>query len=122
VIRDVGRVLGISLQTVDSITKKHTRSAWASPYRLKRRLRPFPELEWLKTTSDPKLKELIQYSLVLEGLNRHPSTHAAGVVIAPGDISDYVPLYQTPQTELMTQFDKDYLEKAGLLKIDMLGL
>jgi DNA polymerase III alpha subunit len=42
------------------------------------------ELEWLKTTSDPKLKELIQYSLVLEGLNRHPSTHAAGVVIAPG--------------------------------------
>jgi DNA polymerase III subunit alpha len=121
VIRDVGRVLGISLQTVDSITK-NIPVQLGKPLSLKEAIETVPELEWLKTTSDPKLKELIQYSLVLEGLNRHPSTHAAGVVIAPGDISDYVPLYQTPQTELMTQFDKDYLEKTGLLKIDMLGL
>jgi len=121
VIRDVGRVLGISLQTIDSITK-NIPVIEGKPMSLSEALEKVPELEWLKTTNDPKLKELVRYALILEGLNRHPSTHAAGVVIAPGDISDYVPLYQTPQTELMTQYDKDYLEKAGLLKIDMLGL
>ncbi len=121
VIRDVGRVLGISLQTIESITK-NIPVIEGKPMSLSEALEKVPELEWLKTTNDPKLKELVRYALTLEGLNRHPSTHAAGVVIAPGDISDYVPLYQTPQTELMTQYDKDYLEKAGLLKIDMLGL
>ncbi len=120
VIRDVARVLGISLQTVDSITK-NIPVHQGKPLPLREALE-IPELEWLKNTTDPKLKELVEYALVLEGLNRHPSTHAAGIVIAPGDISDYVPLYQTPQTELMTQYDKDYLEKAGLLKVDILGL
>ncbi|MCX7761664.1 MAG: DNA polymerase III subunit alpha [Candidatus Kryptonium sp.] len=120
VIRDVARVLGISLQTVDSITK-NIPVHQGKPLPLSEALEQ-PELEWLKNTTDPKLKELVKYALILEGLNRHPSTHAAGIVIAPGDISDYVPLYQTPQTELMTQYDKDYLEKAGLLKVDMLGL
>ncbi|CUS88029.1 DNA polymerase-3 subunit alpha [Candidatus Kryptonium thompsonii] len=120
VIRDVARVLGISLQTVDSITK-NIPVHQGKPLPLSEALET-PELEWLKNTTDPKLKELVRYALILEGLNRHPSTHAAGIVIAPGDISDYVPLYQTPQTELMTQYDKDYLEKAGLLKVDILGL
>lgn len=121
VIRDVARVLGISLQVVDSITK-NIPVHLGKPLSLSEALEKVPELEWLKTTTDPKIRELVRYALVLEGLNRHPSTHAAGIVIAPGDISDYVPLYQTPQTELMTQYDKDYLEKAGLLKIDILGL
>jgi len=120
VVRDVARVLGISLQVVDSITK-NIPVQLGKPLPLNEALER-PELEWLKNTTDPKLKELVKYALILEGLNRHPSTHAAGIVIAPGDISDYVPLYQTPQTELMTQYDKDYLEKAGLLKVDMLGL
>jgi DNA polymerase-3 subunit alpha len=55
-------------------------------------------------------------------MNRGAGMHAAGVVIAPGNISDYVPLYKTPQTEMMTQYNMKDLETAGLLKMDFLGL
>jgi DNA polymerase-3 subunit alpha len=120
-LKDVGRVLGVPLGTIESITKlipvvlgKVTPLAEA--------LETVPDLKWVKESTDSKIKELIEYSLVLEGLSRNVSTHAAGVVIAPGDISDYVPLYKTPQTEAMTQFNMKDLETAGLLKIDILGL
>ncbi len=55
-------------------------------------------------------------------MNRNAGMHAAGVVIAPGNISDFVPLYKTPQTEVMTQYNMKDLETAGLLKMDFLGL
>jgi DNA polymerase-3 subunit alpha len=121
VLKDVGRVIGVPLSTTESITKlipviqgKVTPLADA--------IETISELKWVKESNDPKIKELIEISQVLEGMNRNASTHAAGVVIAPGPISDYVPLFKTPQTELMTQYNMIDLEDAGLLKMDFLGL
>ncbi|HXF99297.1 MAG TPA: DNA polymerase III subunit alpha [Bacteroidota bacterium] len=121
VLKDVGRVLGIPLSTIDSITKQiPVELGKVRP--LQEALDTIPELKWVKESPDPKIRTLVDVSLVLEGMNRSASTHAAGVVIAPGNISDYVPLYKTPQTELMTQYDMTDLETAGLLKMDFLGL
>jgi len=121
VIKDVGRVLGIPLSVVDSITKCIP-SIQGRVMPLSEALRKVPELHWLNETKDVKLRNLIDYSLVLEGLHRNSSTHAAGVVIAPGDLTDYVPIYKTPQTDVMTQYNMKDLEDAGLLKIDLLGI
>ena len=121
VIKDVGRVLGIPLSTIDSITKQiPVFQGKVTP--VAEALETIPELKWMKESPDEKIKLLIDTALVLEGMNRNVSTHAAGVVIAPGDISDYVPMYKTPQTDLMTQYNMKDLEDAGLLKMDFLGL
>jgi len=121
VLKDVGRVLGVPLSTIDSITKQiPVELGKVRP--LADALESIAELKWVKESSDPKIKMLVEASLVLEGMNRNASTHAAGVVIAPGSISDYVPLYKTPQTETMTQYNMKDLETAGLLKMDFLGL
>ena len=121
VLKDVGRVLGIPLNTIDSITKEiPVELGKVRP--LADALDTIPALKWVKESSDPKIKTLIDASLVLEGMNRGAGMHAAGVVIAPGNISDYVPLYKTPQTEMMTQYNMKDLETAGLLKMDFLGL
>ncbi len=121
VIKDVGRVLGIPLSTVESITKQiPVFQGRVTP--IKEAINTIPELKWLKTSNDPKIRDLIKISTVIEGMNRNVSTHAAGVVIAPGPVSDYVPLYKTPQTELMTQYNMKDLEDAGMLKMDFLGL
>ncbi len=121
VIKDVGRVLGIPLSTVESITKQiPVFQGRVMP--VKEAINTIPELKWLKTSNDPKIRDLIKISTVLEGMNRNVSTHAAGVVIAPGPVSDYIPLYKTPQTELMTQYNMKDLEDAGMLKMDFLGL
>jgi DNA polymerase III subunit alpha len=121
VLKDVGRVLGVPLSTIDSITKQiPVEQGRVRP--LADALESVPELRWVKESSDPKIKLLVDASLVLEGMNRNASTHAAGVVIAPGSISDFVPLFKTPQTEVMTQYNMKDLETAGLLKMDFLGL
>lgn len=121
VIKDVGRVLGIPLSTVESITKQiPVFQGRVTP--IQEAVNTIPELAWLKTSNDPKIRDLIKISVVLEGMNRNVSTHAAGVVIAPGPVSDYVPLYKTPHTELMTQYNMKDLEDAGMLKMDFLGL
>lgn len=121
VLKDVGRVLGIPLSILESITKQiPVVQGKVTP--LAEVLEKNPELKWVKESTDPKIKDLITISLVLEGLNRNASTHAAGVVIAPGPIIDYVPLFKTPSTELMTQYSMNDLEAAGLLKMDLLGL
>ncbi len=121
VLKDVGRVLGVPLSTIDSITKQiPVEQGKVRP--LAEALESIPELKWIKESADPKIKMLVDASLVLEGMNRNASTHAAGVVIAPGAISDYVPLFKTPQTEVMTQYNMKDLETAGLLKMDFLGL
>jgi DNA polymerase-3 subunit alpha len=121
VLKDVGRVLGIPLSTIDSITKEiPVEQGKVRP--LKDALETIPELKWVKESNDTKIRTLIDASLVLEGMNRGAGMHAAGVVIAPGNISDYVPLYKTPQTEIMTQYNMKDLETAGLLKMDFLGL
>ena len=121
VLKDVGRVLGIPLSTVESVTKLiPVEQGKVRP--LKEAIETIPELKWVKDSDDPKIRTLVEVSLTLEGLNRGAGMHAAGVVIAPGVISDYVPLYRTPQTEVMTQYNMKDLEAAGLLKMDFLGL
>lgn len=121
VLKDVGRVLGIELSVIDSITKLIP-SEQGKVYELDKALNTIPELKSVRDSKDPKIKELIEISRVLEGMNRNASMHASGVVIAPGDITDYVPLYATPQTKPMTQFYMNDLETVGLLKMDFLGL
>jgi DNA polymerase-3 subunit alpha len=121
VLKDVGRVLGIPLSTIDSITKQiPVEQGKVRP--LADALETIPDLKWVKESTDPKVRTLVEASLVLEGMNRNASMHAAGVVIAPGNISDYVPLYKTPATEVMTQYNMKDLEAVGLLKMDFLGL
>jgi DNA polymerase III subunit alpha len=131
VIKDVGRVLGIPLNVVESITKQipvkmgkvqPLRYAFGLEYDKSGKWSPVRELDWVKKSDDPKIRKLIEYSIILEGLNRNVGMHAAGVVIAPSDTSDYVPLYKSPNTELMTMYNMGDLELAGLLKMDFLGL
>src|SRR4029077_18456198 len=72
--------------------------------------------------SDEKLKDLMAVALRLEGLARHASTHAAGVVISPQPLTELVPVYKTNRDEITTQYDMTALERIGLLKMDFLGL
>jgi DNA polymerase III subunit alpha len=121
VLKDVGRVLGIPLSTIESITKQIP-VVLGKVTPLEEALESIPDLRWVKESTDEKMQLLVETAKILEGMNRNASTHAAGIVIAPGDISDFVPLYKTPQTELMTQYNMKDLESAGLLKMDFLGL
>lgn len=121
VLKDVGRVLGIPLSTINSITKQiPVILGRVTP--LQEAIETIPDLRWVKESNDPKIKQLIEYSLVLEGTNRNVGTHAAGVVIAPDDIMKFVPLYKTPSTDVITQYEYKSLEEIGLLKMDFLGL
>ncbi len=121
VLKDVGRVLGVPLSLTESITKQiQVVQGRVTP--LAEAINTVPDLKWVKESRDERIRELVKISLVLEGMNRNASTHAAGVVIAPGPLMDYVPLYKTPQTDLMTQYNMIDLEDAGLLKMDFLGL
>ena len=119
VIRDVGRVLGMSYGEVDKIAKLVPNELNIT---LDRALKLNPELSEISHSS-PTHKNLIDYSKVLEGCHRHASTHAAGVVIAPGPLTDYVPLFKNSSTgDIATQVDMNGLEDLGLLKMDFLGL
>ena len=120
VLKDVGRVLGIPHTTINEITKE-IQVKFGRVQKLKDAIQN-PELRWIGESNDPKIRKLIDYSLVLEGFCRGASTHAAGVVIAPGPLVDYIPLYKTPTTGLASQYTMKYLEDAGLLKMDFLGL
>jgi DNA polymerase-3 subunit alpha len=121
VLKDVGRVLGVPLSVIEPITKQIP-LVLGKVTPLEEAIETVPELRAIKESGDEKIKLMIDSALVLEGMNRNVSTHAAGIVIAPGDISDYVPMFKTPQTELMTQYNMKDLEEAGLLKMDFLGL
>ena len=119
VLRDVGRVLGMSYGEVDRIAKLVPNELNIT---LDRALKLNPELREISSQS-PIHKNLIDYSQTLEGCHRHASTHAAGVVIAPGPLTDYVPLFQNSSTgDIATQVDMNGLEDLGLLKMDFLGL
>ena len=119
VIRDVGRVLGMPYMDVDKIAKM-------IPDDLKMTIKKAQELNKdLKelVARDNNCKKLIKYSQKLEGLHRHASTHAAGIVIAPGALMNYVPLFKNPAThDITTQIEMNSLEDIGLLKVDFLGL
>ncbi|GAB4255744.1 MAG: DNA polymerase III subunit alpha [Deferrisomatales bacterium] len=118
VIRDVGRVMGLSFGEVDRIAK-------LVPARLGITLREaLDEEPRLREAmdQDPKIGELIRHALKLEGLNRHASTHAAGIVIANRPLVDYLPLYKGKEGETVTQFAMKSVESIGLIKFDFLGL
>jgi len=122
VIRDVARVLKIPIPTVNNITK-HIPSKFGKVYTIDQSLKEVPELKWVKDSEEPQIKELIKYARVLEGMNRNASKHAAGVVITPGDVSEYVPLANAvSQQEIVTQYNMKDIENVGLLKMDFLGL
>lgn len=121
VLKDVARVLGIPLSVVEPVTKQiPVNQGKVMP--IAEALEAVPELKSFRDTKDSKIRTLIDVSKVLEGMNRNASTHAAGVVIAPAAISNFVPMFKSPSTELMTQYTMKDLEDAGLLKMDFLGL
>ena len=115
-VRDVGRVLGYSYGEIDRIAKMIPTTINIS---LDEALEQSLELS---EAASGEYKEVIELSKTLEGMNRHASTHAAGVVIAPGNLTDYVPLYRSPQGDVTSQYDMKGLEELGLLKLDFLGL
>jgi len=118
VVRDVGRVLGMPYSDVDKIAKM---IPFAVGMTLEQALKDNGDLKELYD-KDERVKKLINLSRPLEGLARHASTHAAGVVIAPSDLTDYVPLFKSNKDEVTTQFDMKMVEEIGLLKMDFLGL
>lgn len=118
-IRDVGRALDIPYGEVDKIAKLVPNTLNIT---IEDTLKAEPQMKHLYDTS-PRVKELIDTAIRLEGLCRHASTHAAGVVISPTPLTDYTPLYKNPSDgSIVTQFDMGSIEKIGLLKFDFLGL
>src|SRR5262245_2504581 len=120
VIRDVGRALNLPYADVDRIAKL---VPFALDATIDKALAEVPQLREMYETDGPG-HELLEIGRKLEGLTRHASTHAAGVVISPRPIVEYAPLYQAgPEAEgITTGFAKDEIEEVGLLKMDFLGL
>jgi DNA polymerase III subunit alpha len=118
VVRDVGRVMGISYADVDRIAKMIPPDPNLT---LKDALESEAELKSLYQ-NDQQIRQLITTALVLEGLNRHASIHAAGVVIADKPLDNYMPLFKTQDDQITTGYSMSLLEKIGLLKVDFLGL
>ncbi|HJB67118.1 MAG TPA: DNA polymerase III subunit alpha [Candidatus Mailhella merdavium] len=118
VVRDVGRALGMSFSDTTRIAKLIPTDLKIT---LKKALAEVPELADLYK-NDPAIKKLFDISMRLEGLSRHASTHAAGVVVADLDMDDYLPLFKGKKDELVAQFDMKNVEKVGLVKFDFLGL
>ncbi|KAB2923669.1 MAG: DNA polymerase III subunit alpha [Bacteroidetes bacterium] len=121
VLKDVARVLGIPLPVVEGITKQIP-TVLGKVMPIQEALDTLPDLKPFRESTDPKIQQMFEVAKVLEGMNRNAGMHAAGVVIAPEPLVNFVPMYKTPSTELMTQFTMKDLEEAGLLKMDFLGL
>ena len=117
-VKDVGRAMNIPYGEVDRLAKLIPTTLGIE---LKDALEQAPQLK-AAINSDEKLKDLMAVALRLEGLSRHASTHAAGVVISPRPLTDIVPVYKTNRDEITTQYDMNALERIGLLKMDFLGL
>ncbi|MBF0321262.1 MAG: DNA polymerase III subunit alpha, partial [Nitrospirae bacterium] len=118
-IRDVGRALAMPYSEVDKIAKLIPATLNIT---IKEGLEAEPELRNAYAKSED-VRRLLDIAMRLEGLCRHASTHAAGVVISPTPLTDYTPLYKHPSEDaVITQFDMNSIEKIGLLKFDFLGL
>jgi len=117
VLKDAGRALDMPYGDVDKLAKLVPLTLNIS---LEEALKQSPQLEAAR--KDEKVKELIEVALRLEGLARHASTHAAGVVISPQPLTEIVPLYKSSKDEITTQYDMNALGRIGLLKMDFLGL
>jgi len=121
VLKDTGRVLQMPYGQVDRLAKlipNHPTDPWT----LERALNGVSELA-AEYRGDAQVRRLFDLAMKLEGLPRHASTHAAGVVIGDRPLAELVPLYRDPRSEMpVTQFDMKYVEGAGLVKFDFLGL
>jgi len=118
VIRDVGRVLNIPYAEVDRIAKLVPEGPNVS---LDRAIEDEPELRRMEQ-GDPHVRKLLSIARALEGLARHASIHASGVVISDKPLVEYLPLFKGANEEVMTQFTMDQIERLGLIKFDFLGL
>ena len=119
VVRDVGRVLGMSFGEVDRIAKQVPTELKIT---LDKAIERVPELQQIAQASGNEGK-LVEYARKLEGMARHASVHACAVIIAPGELTDYVPLYRAPKDgTITTQFVGETCMDIGLLKMDILGL
>jgi len=132
-IKDVGRVLGFTPVETDQLAKLIPNQPNFS-LEVKDAVEQIPEVKKLYETDD-RYRQLLDYAIALEGLSRHTGVHAAGVVIAPGPVDDYVPICTQAskgsgasrgdgddETVVVSQYDMNCLEKAGMLKMDFLGL
>ena len=121
VLRDTGRILQMSYGQVDRLCKlvpNHPTDPWSLP----RALNGVAEFR-REYENDPEVKRLVDLAMQLEGSPRNSSTHAAGVVIGDRPLAELVPLYRDPRSDMpVTQFDMKYVEAAGLVKFDFLGL
>ena len=118
-LKDVGRVLDVSYGDVERITKLIPTMPLNIKLAEARKMEP--QIDDL-ARKDPRIQEVLDVALRLEGVARNASVHAAGVVIAPQPLRELVPLYKTNKDEIVTQYDMVGLEKLGLLKMDFLGL
>jgi DNA polymerase III subunit alpha len=118
VLKDAGRALDMPYGDVDRLAKLVPTTLNIS---LEDALKQSPQLASMRD-KDERVKELIEVALRLEGLARHASTHAAGVVISPQPLTEIVPLYKSNKDEITTQYDMNALGRIGLLKMDFLGL
>ena len=118
VIRDVGRALDLTYQEVDRIAKMIPNGPDVT---IEKVVEKNPELKDI-FNGNPQYRELYEISRRIEGQVKNTSIHAAGVVIAPGKIYEYAPLYKSPDGSITTQYDMKSIEQLGLLKVDFLGL
>ncbi|MBR0756801.1 DNA polymerase III subunit alpha [Bradyrhizobium jicamae] len=121
VLRDVGRVLQMPYGQVDKLTKLVPQNP-AAPVTLAQAIEGEPKLQAFRD-EDPVVARAFDIAQRLEGLTRHASTHAAGIVIGDRPLSELVPLYRDPKSDMpVTQFNMKWVEPAGLVKFDFLGL
>lgn len=121
VLRDVGRVLQMPYGQVDKLTKLVPQNP-AAPITLAAAIEGEPKLQAFRE-EDPVVARAFDIAMRLEGLTRHASTHAAGIVIGDRPLSELVPLYRDPKSDMpVTQFNMKWVEPAGLVKFDFLGL
>jgi DNA polymerase-3 subunit alpha len=120
-VRDVGRVLGLPFFQVNRVAELIPNNP-AKPVTLKQAIDGEPKLQQMRD-DDEAVRRLMEIALQLEGLYRHASTHAAGLVIGDRPLVELVPLYRDPKSDtLVTQYSMKYVEQAGLVKFDFLGL
>ncbi|MGE5219648.1 MAG: DNA polymerase III subunit alpha [Chloroflexota bacterium] len=120
-IRDVGRAIGLSFAETDAIAKLIPAPKQGFDYPLTEAMKMEPRLVEL-TKNDARVKTLMDHALRLEGLVRHASTHAAGVVLSNMPLVDHLPLFVDKDGGIVTQYEMSWVEKIGLVKFDFLGL
>jgi DNA polymerase-3 subunit alpha len=118
VVRDVGRAMDVAYADADKVAKLIPPTLDMTLDKALAESQPLRDLE----AGDPRVKDLLEVARRLEGMTRHASVHAAGVVIAPKPITEFAPLYKGARDEITTQWGMKEIERIGLLKMDFLGL